>query len=145
MPHPVPARRSSYRVMAVGAVINKLLRFDRKNYFYADRPQGYQISQLSHPLVGEGAIEVTLDEKDPDSPTKRIGIERIHVEQDAGKPMQDQHPPRSYVDLNSSGVALMEILSRPDMRSTTAAGGSLRKRRSLLRYAGSCAGKLEER
>src|SRR3546814_908306 len=120
------------------------LRFDRKNYFYADLPQGYQISQLYHPLVGEGAIEVTLDEKDPDSPTKRIGIERIHVEQDAGKLMHDQHPTRSYVDLNRSGVALMEIVSRPDMRSPTEAGAYLRKLRSILRYVGSCDGNMEE-
>src|SRR3546814_910753 len=130
--------------MAVGAVINKWSRFDRKNYFYADLPQGYQISQLYHPLVGEGAIEVTLDEKDPDSPTKRIGIERIHVEQDAGKLMHDQHPTRSYVDLNRSGVALMEIVSRPDMRSPTEAGAYLRKLRSILRYVGSCDGNMEE-
>ncbi|MEW6577321.1 MAG: Asp-tRNA(Asn)/Glu-tRNA(Gln) amidotransferase GatCAB subunit B, partial [Pseudomonadota bacterium] len=86
--------------MAINAQINKWSRFDRKNYFYADLPQGYQISQLYHPLVGEGAIEVTLDEKDPNSPTRTIGIERIHVEQDAGKLMHDQHPTMSYVDLN---------------------------------------------
>src|SRR3546814_7520717 len=91
-----------------------------------------------------GAIEVTRDEKDPDSPTKRIGIERIHVEQDAGKLMHDQHPTRSYVDLNRSGVALMEIVSRPDMRSPTEAGAYLRKLRSILRYVGSCDGNMEE-
>src|SRR3954463_1886015 len=112
--------------MALEAKINKWSRFDRKNYFYADLPQGYQISQLYHPLVGEGEIEVLLDEKD-DSSAKRIGIERIHVEQDAGKLMHDQHPTLSYVDLNRSGVALMEIVSRPDMRSPAEAGAYLRK------------------
>src|SRR3546814_19993142 len=88
--------------MAVGAVINKWSRFERKNYFYADLPQGYQISQLYHPLVGEAAIEVKLEEKDPDTPTKRLGIERIHVEQAAGTMMHNQQPTRHYVDLNSS-------------------------------------------
>lgn len=145
---PVPNReciRQAVRTgMAINAVINQWSRFDRKNYFYADLPQGYQISQLYHPLVGEGAIEVTLDEKDPDSPTKRIGIERIHVEQDAGKLMHDQHPTRSYVDLNRSGVALMEIVSRPDMRSPQEAGAYLRKLRAILRYVGSCDGNMEE-
>ncbi|MBB4640001.1 Asp-tRNA(Asn)/Glu-tRNA(Gln) amidotransferase subunit GatB [Rhizorhapis suberifaciens] len=145
---PVPNReciRQAVRTgMAINAVINQWSRFDRKNYFYADLPQGYQISQLYHPLVGEGEIEVTLDEKDPDSPTKRIGIERIHVEQDAGKLMHDQHPTRSYVDLNRSGVALMEIVSRPDMRSPQEAGAYLRKLRAILRYVGSCDGNMEE-
>jgi aspartyl-tRNA(Asn)/glutamyl-tRNA(Gln) amidotransferase subunit B len=145
---PVPNReciRQAVRTgMAIDATINKWSRFDRKNYFYADLPQGYQISQLFHPLVGEGAIEVTMDEKDPNSATKRIGIERIHVEQDAGKLMHDQHPTRSYVDLNRSGVALMEIVSRPDMRSPTEAGAYLRKLRSILRYVGSCDGNMEE-
>jgi len=145
---PVPNReciRQAVRTgMAINAVINQWSRFDRKNYFYADLPQGYQISQLYHPLVGEGEIEVTLDEKDPNSPTKRIGIERIHVEQDAGKLMHDQHPTRSYVDLNRSGVALMEIVSRPDMRSPQEAGAYLRKLRTILRYVGSCDGNMEE-
>ena len=90
--------------LAINAQINRWSRFDRKNYFYADLPQGYQISQLYHPIVGEGAIEVTLNEKDPDSPTKKIGIERIHVEQDAGKLMHDQHPTMTFVDLNRTGV-----------------------------------------
>ena len=111
-------------------------RFDRKNYFYADLPQGYQISQLYHPLVGEGELEVLVDEKD-ESSAKRIGIERIHVEQDAGKLMHDQHATMSYVDLNRCGVALMEIVSRPDMRSPAEAGAYLRKLRSILRYVGS--------
>ena len=130
--------------MAVGAQINRWSRFDRKNYFYADLPQGYQISQLFHPLVGEGAIEVILDDKDPEGSTKTIGIERIHVEQDAGKLMHDQHPTMSYVDLNRSGVALMEIVSRPDMRSPAEAGAYLRKLRAILRYVGSCDGNMEE-
>ncbi|MEO6091682.1 MAG: Asp-tRNA(Asn)/Glu-tRNA(Gln) amidotransferase subunit GatB [Novosphingobium sp.] len=145
---PVPNReciRQAVRTgMAVGATINRWSRFDRKNYFYADLPQGYQISQLYHPLVGEGAIEITLDEKDPESSTKAIGIERIHVEQDAGKLMHDQHPTMSYVDLNRSGVALMEIVSRPDMRSPSEAGAYLRKLRAILRYVGSCDGNMEE-
>jgi aspartyl-tRNA(Asn)/glutamyl-tRNA(Gln) amidotransferase subunit B len=130
--------------MAVGAQINKWSRFDRKNYFYADLPQGYQISQLYHPIVGEGAIAVTLNEKDPDSETRNIGIERIHVEQDAGKLMHDQHPTMSYVDLNRSGVALMEIVSRPDMRSPAEAGAYVKKLRSILRYVGSCDGNMEQ-
>ena len=129
--------------MAIDAQINRWSRFDRKNYFYADLPQGYQISQLYHPLVGEGAIEISPDDKNPDA-TKTIGVERIHVEQDAGKLMHDQHPTRSYVDLNRSGVALMEIVSRPDMRSPAEAGAYLRKLRAILRYVGSCDGNMEE-
>jgi aspartyl-tRNA(Asn)/glutamyl-tRNA(Gln) amidotransferase subunit B len=129
--------------MAVGAKINKYSRFDRKNYFYADLPQGYQISQLYHPIVGEGAIDVSPDDKNPDA-TKRIGIERIHIEQDAGKLMHDQHPTMSYVDLNRCGVALMEIVSRPDMRSPAETGAYLRKLRTILRYVGSCDGNMEE-
>ena len=130
--------------MAINAQINRWSRFDRKNYFYADLPQGYQISQLYHPIVGEGVIEVTLNEKDPDSPTKKIGVERIHVEQDAGKLMHDQHPTMSYVDLNRSGVALMEIVSRPDMSSPQEAGAYVKKLRSILRYVGSCDGNMEQ-
>ncbi len=130
--------------LALNAQINRWSRFDRKNYFYADLPQGYQISQLYHPIVGEGVIEVPLDEKDPDGEVKTIGIERIHVEQDAGKLMYDQHPTMSYVDLNRSGVALMEIVSRPDMRSPLEAGAYVRKLRSILRYVGSCDGNMEQ-
>ncbi len=145
---PVPNReclRQAVRTgMAINAQINRWSRFDRKNYFYADLPQGYQISQLYHPIVGEGEIEVTLNEKDPDSPTKKIGIERIHVEQDAGKLMHDQHPTMSFVDLNRSGVALMEIVSRPDMRSPQEAGAYVKKLRSILRYVGSCDGNMEQ-
>ena len=144
---PVPNReciRQAVRTgMALEAVINRWSRFDRKNYFYADLPQGYQISQLFHPLVGEGEVEILLDEKD-ESSTKRIGIERIHVEQDAGKLMHDQHATMSYVDLNRAGVALMEIVSRPDMRSPAEAGAYLRKLRAVLRYVGSCDGNMEE-
>ena len=144
---PVPNReciRQAVRTgMALEAKINRWSRFDRKNYFYADLPQGYQISQLFHPLVGEGEIEVLLDEKD-ESSAKRIGIERIHVEQDAGKLMHDQNPTMSYVDLNRAGVALMEIVSRPDMRSPAEAGAYLRKLRAILRYVGSCDGNMEE-
>jgi len=144
---PVPNReciRQAVRTgMALNAKINAWSRFDRKNYFYADLPQGYQISQLYHPLVGEGEIEILLDEKDEGS-ARRIGIERIHVEQDAGKMLHDQHPSFSYVDLNRSGVALMEIVSRPDMRSPEEAGAYVRKLRSILRYVGSCDGNMEQ-
>lgn len=130
--------------MAIGAVINKWSRFDRKNYFYADNPQGYQISQLYHPLVGEGQITISLDEKDPEAEVKTIGVERIHVEQDAGKLMHDQHPTRSYVDLNRAGVALMEIVSKPDMTSPAEAGAYLSKLRAILRYVGSCDGNMDQ-
>ncbi|HEX5182306.1 MAG TPA: Asp-tRNA(Asn)/Glu-tRNA(Gln) amidotransferase subunit GatB [Allosphingosinicella sp.] len=129
--------------MALEARINPWSRFDRKNYFYPDLPQGYQISQLYHPIVGEGEIEILVDEKDEGS-AKRVGIERIHLEQDAGKLMHDQHPDFSYVDLNRSGVALMEIVSRPDMRSPEEAGAYVRKLRSILRYVGSCDGNMEQ-
>ncbi|HEU0043644.1 Asp-tRNA(Asn)/Glu-tRNA(Gln) amidotransferase subunit GatB [Sphingomonas sp.] len=129
--------------MAIDAQINRWSRFDRKNYFYADLPQGYQISQLYHPLVGEGHVDVAPDEKQPDA-VKRIGVERIHVEQDAGKLMHDQHPTRSYIDLNRSGVALMEIVSRPDMNSPAEAGAYLTKLRSVLRYVGSCDGNMDQ-
>jgi aspartyl-tRNA(Asn)/glutamyl-tRNA(Gln) amidotransferase subunit B len=144
---PVPNReciRQAVRTgMALEARINPWSRFDRKNYFYADLPQGYQISQLYHPIVGEGAIEILLDEKHEAS-AKRVGLERIHIEQDAGKLMHDQHPDFSYVDLNRSGVALMEIVSRPDMRSPEEAGAYVRKLRSILRYVGSCDGNMEQ-
>src|ERR1051325_5531932 len=144
---PVPNReciRQAVRTgMGLDAKINRWSRFDRKNYFYADLPQGYQISQLYHPLVGEGEIEILADEKDEAS-ARTIGIERIHVEQDAGKLMHDQHPTMSYVDLNRAGVALMEIVSRPDMRSPAEAGAYLRKLRAILRYVGSCDGNMEE-
>ena len=130
--------------MAIEAQINKYSRFDRKNYFYADLPQGYQISQLYHPIVGEGQLVIEADEKAGIPEDKVIGIERIHVEQDAGKLMHDQHPTMSYVDLNRCGVALMEIVSRPDMRSPAEAGAYVRKLRTILRYVGSCDGNMEE-
>ena len=130
--------------LSINAQINKWSRFDRKNYFYADLPQGYQISQLYHPIVGEGEIEISLDDKNPDAEIKRIGVERIHVEQDAGKLMHDQHPTMSYVDLNRSGVALMEIVSKPDLRSPQEAGAYLAKLRSILRYVGSCDGNMDQ-
>ncbi|MGB7409883.1 MAG: Asp-tRNA(Asn)/Glu-tRNA(Gln) amidotransferase subunit GatB [Sphingopyxis granuli] len=145
---PVPNReciRQAVRTgMAIDAQINKWSRFDRKNYFYADLPQGYQISQLYHPLVGEGSLTIEADEKAGIKEAKRIAIERIHVEQDAGKLMHDQHPTMSFVDLNRSGVALMEIVSKPDMRSPAEAGAYLRKLRAILRYVGSCDGNMEE-
>jgi aspartyl-tRNA(Asn)/glutamyl-tRNA(Gln) amidotransferase subunit B len=141
---PVPnqecVRQAVRTGMALEAKINKWSRFDRKNYFYADLPQGYQISQLYHPIVGEGEIHVDLE----GGASKTIGVERIHIEQDAGKLMHDQHPNFSYVDLNRSGVALMEIVSRPDMRSPEEAGAYVRKLRSILRYVGSCDGNMEQ-
>ena len=127
--------------MALEAQINPWSRFDRKNYFYADLPQGYQISQLYHPIVGEGEIERRSAK---DGATKTIGVERIHVEQDAGKLMHDQHPDFSYVDLNRSGVALMEIVSKPDMRRPEEAGAYVRKLRAILRYVGCCDGNMEQ-
>ena len=126
--------------MAINAQINPWSRFDRKNYFYPDLPQGYQISQLYHPIVGEGEIEIELE----GGATAKVGVERIHLEQDAGKMLHDQHPSMSYVDLNRSGVALMEIVSKPDMRSPEAAGAYVRKLRSILRYVGSCDGNMEQ-
>ncbi len=145
---PVPNReciRQAVRTgMAIEAQINKFSRFDRKNYFYADLPQGYQISQLYHPIVGEGSLVIEADEKAGIPQPKTIGIERIHVEQDAGKLMHDQHPTMSYVDLNRCGVALMEIVSMPHMTSPAEAGAYVRKLRSILRYVGSCDGNMEE-
>ena len=141
---PVPngecVRQAVRTGLALNATVNRWSRFDRKNYFYADLPQGYQISQLYHPIVGEGAIEIEPEGQ----AAKTIGIERLHLEQDAGKLMHDQHPTRSYVDLNRSGVALMEIVSRPDMRSPAEAGAYLRKLRAILRYVGSCDGNMEQ-
>ena len=113
--------------------------FDRKNYFYPDLPQGYQISQYKQPIVGEGEIEI-----DVDGETLTIGIERLHLEQDAGKSIHDQHPEFSYVDLNRSGVALMEIVSKPDMRSAKQAQAYVTKLRTILRYLGTCDGDMEK-
>lgn len=126
--------------LAIGAEINKFSVFDRKNYFYADLPQGYQISQFKHPVVGEGTVILDLG----DGESKEVGVERIHLEQDAGKSMHDQHPQLTYVDLNRSGVALMEIVSKPDMRSPDEAGAYLTKLRTILRYIGTCDGNMEQ-
>ncbi len=125
--------------LGLDAQINLVSRFDRKNYFYADLPQGYQISQLYHPIVGAGHVEVEVD-----GATRRIGVTRLHLEQDAGKSLHDQDPARSFIDLNRSGVALMEIVSEPDIRSPEEAGAYLRKLRSILRYLGTCDGNMEE-
>ena len=126
--------------LGLNAHINMVSRFDRKNYFYADLPSGYQISQYEQPIVGAGVIEIEL----ADGSTKEIGITRLHLEQDAGKSLHDQHPTKTYVDLNRSGVALMEIVSEPDIRSPEEAGAYLRKLRSILRYLGTCDGNMEE-
>jgi aspartyl-tRNA(Asn)/glutamyl-tRNA(Gln) amidotransferase subunit B len=126
--------------LGLNARINTVSRFDRKNYFYADLPAGYQISQFEHPIVGTGEIEVEL----ADGSTKVIGITRLHLEQDAGKSIHDQHPTKTLIDLNRSGVALMEIVSEPDIRSPEEAGAYLRKLRSILRYLGTCDGNMEE-
>ena len=126
--------------LGLNAVIHKVSRFDRKNYFYADMPQGYQISQYQHPVVGTGVVEVELS----DGSVKAIGVTRLHLEQDAGKSLHDQHPTKTYIDLNRSGVALMEIVSEPDIRSPEEAGAYLRKLRSILRYLGTCDGNMEE-
>ena len=125
--------------LGLDAQINLVSQFDRKNYFYADLPQGYQISQLYHPIVGAGHVEVEVD-----GATSRIGVTRLHLEQDAGKSLHDQDPARSFIDLNRSGVALMEIVSEPDIRSPEQAGAYLRKLRSILRYLGTCDGNMEE-
>lgn len=126
--------------LGLNAKINLRSVFDRKNYFYPDLPQGYQISQYLDPIVGEG--EVLLDMED--GSTRRVGIERLHLEQDAGKSIHDQHPDCSLVDLNRSGVALMEIVSKPDMRSADEAKAYVSKLRSILRYLGTCDGNMEE-
>ncbi|WP_043363599.1 Asp-tRNA(Asn)/Glu-tRNA(Gln) amidotransferase subunit GatB [Belnapia sp. F-4-1] len=126
--------------LGLKAEIHLWSRFDRKNYFYADLPQGYQISQFAHPIVGTGTVEITL----ADGSTKEIGITRLHLEQDAGKSLHDQHPSKSFIDLNRSGVALMEIVSEPDMRSPEEAGAYLTKLRQILRYLGTCDGNMDE-
>ena len=126
--------------LALDAKINRVSVFERKNYFYADLPAGYQISQYAQPIVGEGTITLDLD----DGSTRDVGIERLHLEQDAGKSLHDQDPRRSFIDLNRSGVALMEIVSRPDLRSPEEAGAYLRKLRAILRYVGTCDGNMEQ-
>ena len=125
--------------LGLKAQINLFSVFDRKNYFYPDLPQGYQISQYKQPVVGEGEVEI-----DADGETMRVGIERLHLEQDAGKSLHDQHPDYSYVDLNRSGVALMEIVSKPDMRSSKQAQAYVTKLRTILRYLGTCDGDMEK-
>ena len=126
--------------LGLRAHINLISRFDRKNYFYADLPSGYQISQYEKPIVGAGSIEIEL----ADGSTRQIGVTRLHLEQDAGKSLHDQHPTKSYVDLNRAGVALMEIVSEPDLRSPEEAGAYVRKLRAILRYLGTCDGNMEE-
>ena len=126
--------------LGLNAHINMVSRFDRKNYFYADLPSGYQISQFEHPIVGAGTIEIEL----ADGTTRNIGVTRLHLEQDAGKSLHDQHPTKSYIDLNRAGVALMEIVSEPDLRSPEEAGAYVRKLRAILRYLGTCDGNREE-
>ena len=126
--------------LALKATINLRSVFDRKNYFYPDLPQGYQISQYKQPIVGEGVVSVDL----PDGETIEVGIERLHLEQDAGKSIHDQNPTLSLVDLNRSGVALMEIVSKPDLRSSEEARAFLSKLRAILRYLGTCDGDMEK-
>jgi aspartyl-tRNA(Asn)/glutamyl-tRNA(Gln) amidotransferase subunit B len=126
--------------LALGARINLHSVFARKNYFYPDLPQGYQISQFEEPIVGEGEVLVDME----DGVTKTVGIERLHLEQDAGKSLHDQSPTKSFIDLNRSGVSLMEIVSKPDMRSAEEASAYVSKMRSILRYIGSCDGNMQE-
>ena len=125
--------------LGLNAKINPYSVFDRKNYFYADLPQGYQISQFKHPIVGEG--EITLDLPNG---SKKVGIERLHLEQDAGKSIHDLDPSNTFVDLNRSGVALMEIVSKPDMRSPDEVNAYVKKLRSIMRYLGTCDGNMQE-
>src|ERR1700760_3118353 len=126
--------------LGLKAKINLKSVFDRKNYFYPDLPQGYQISQYKDPIVGEG--EVTIDLKDGES--IKVGIERLHLEQDAGKSLHDQSPDSSFVDLNRSGIALMEIVTKPHMRTSDEAAAFLRKLRAIVRYLGTCDGNMDE-
>src|SRR5215813_10227525 len=126
--------------LGLDAEINLTSIFDRKNYFYPDLPAGYQISQYQQPVVGRGRVVLDM----PDGTTREIGITRLHLEQDAGKSLHDQHPAQTYVDLNRAGVALMEIVSEPDLRSAEEVGAYLKKLRSILRYLGTCDGNMEE-
>ena len=126
--------------LGLNAKINNFSIFDRKNYFYPDLPQGYQISQFEQPIVGNGMITIDLDNGD----SKNVGIERLHLEQDAGKSLHDQHPSYSFVDLNRSGVALMEIVSMPDMRSPEEAQAYVKKLRNIMKYLETCDGNMEE-
>ena len=126
--------------LGLAAEINLTSVFERKNYFYPDLPAGYQISQYQQPVIGQGRVSLDM----PDGTVREIGITRLHLEQDAGKSLHDQHPGLTYVDLNRAGVALMEIVSEPDLRSAEEAGLYLRKLRSILRYLGTCDGNMEE-
>jgi len=126
--------------LGLNAQINAFSVFDRKNYFYPDLPQGYQISQFNHPIVGKGLVHVAM----PDGTIKDVGITRVHMEQDAGKSLHDQSPTETFIDLNRSGVALMEIVSEPDMRSSEEAGEFMKKLRSIVRYLGTCDGDMEK-
>jgi aspartyl-tRNA(Asn)/glutamyl-tRNA(Gln) amidotransferase subunit B len=126
--------------LALNAAINPVSVFDRKNYFYPDLPAGYQISQYSRPIVGKGVVTIDL----PDGSTREIGITRLHLEMDAGKSVHDIRPDATHVDLNRAGIALMEIVSEPDLRSPEEAGAYVRKLRSLLRYIETCDGNMEE-
>ena len=126
--------------LGLNAQINKRSVFDRKNYFYPDLPQGYQISQFTQPIVSKGSIEIDLK----DGSSKKIGITRLHLEQDAGKSVHDLEPNKTYIDLNRSGIALMEIVSEPDIRSAEEAQEYVKKLRSILRYIGTCDGNMEE-
>ncbi|MAH04787.1 MAG: Asp-tRNA(Asn)/Glu-tRNA(Gln) amidotransferase GatCAB subunit B [Alphaproteobacteria bacterium] len=126
--------------LGLNSKINLYSVFERKNYFYPDLPQGYQISQYLHPIVGEGEIEIDL----PNGEVKKVGITRLHLEQDAGKSIHDQHPTKSYVDLNRSGNTLMEIVSEPDLRDGIEVGAYLTKLRMILRYLGTCDGNMDE-
>ncbi|MEL0234978.1 MAG: Asp-tRNA(Asn)/Glu-tRNA(Gln) amidotransferase subunit GatB [Pelagibacteraceae bacterium] len=125
--------------LGLNAKINTFSKFDRKNYFYADLPQGYQISQFKHPIVGEGKVILDMPYG-----TKEVGIERLHLEQDAGKSIHDQDPKNSFVDLNRSGIALMEIVSKPDLRSPGEVGEYIKKLRSIMRYLNTCDGNMEQ-
>ena len=126
--------------LGLNAQINLVSRFDRKNYFYADLPAGYQITQFAHPIVGAGVIRIEL----ADGSVRDIGVTRLHLEQDAGKSLHDQDASRSFIDLNRAGVALMEIVSEPDMRSPEEAGAYLHKLRTIMRYLGTCDGNMDE-
>ena len=141
---PVVNRAAIEQAVRTGLGLNAETRlhsvFERKNYFYPDLPQGYQISQYLEPIVGEGTLLLDLE----DGSTREVGIERLHLEQDAGKSLHDRHPAKTYVDLNRAGVPLMEIVSKPDLRSAEEVGAYLRKLRSILRYLGTCDGNMEQ-
>ncbi|MFT7086682.1 MAG: aspartyl-tRNA(Asn)/glutamyl-tRNA(Gln) amidotransferase subunit B [Rickettsiales bacterium] len=145
---PVINELAVYQAVKTGLGLNSKINlfsiFDRKNYFYADLPQGYQISQFSDPIVGEGVVEVEISERGKDSYKKRVGITRLHLEQDAGKSIHDQHPTLSLIDLNRSGVALMEIVSDPDMNTPVEAAEYVKKIRAIVRALGTCDGDMEK-